>query len=271
MGDAEEVGAGREEDAGLSPAPGQPGLAVGAQESHQAAEHLEPLPLVPGRHPRVQLAAWTGALGLSGGVLGEHPGDAQEPLRMVPGGEFLALLQGGSKLLPEALDGEARRGRELKGDGLGEVAVGVEEVVGAPTREGGADLVRGRPEAGPEAGLADQAGGDGIGEEVGGLVEDVLRGGEGDGAEAAGGPEGLPAAEGGIEGAGDEGIEELVEGGEVAEGVGEEEVEVVGEDAEGVEPDGEAARSEGEEEEEELVGEAGGAQEEEAPWKSTHR
>jgi len=80
--------------------------------------------------------------------------------------------------------------------------------------------------------MGDEAGGDGVGEEIDHLLEDVFVGDQADFAVASGGEEALPAPAEGVEGAGEESIEAVHELRQAGFGVGDAEMEVVGEDHE---------------------------------------
>src|SRR5512140_196990 len=265
--DAHEVGAVREEDILLAAVEAEQGVAVAHEEGHQAAESLDPLPLVLGTDPGVEDAAglsWRRPVGvalLEDAVRAEHLVAARLALR---GGRLLELVHARDDERPEGLDRlEPGRRREDQRRALGHGAVLGEVVAGARDELSGlTDEARVGPDAGPLPAVLDEVGGGGVGEGIGDLLDDVLRGGEGDGAVAGGGPEALPAAVEGVEGLGDDAVEEVAEVGEVGAGVGEDEVVVVAHDAHRVDEHPVASGGDGEDELEDEAGEDGGLEEE---------
>ena len=211
--DAEEVRTAWEHDVSFPRASRSPGRSVRAQELHESAKYLDALPLVaPGdagiqRPPRL---AWRG---LSSGLVPEHPRDPDEAAADISSRLSFPFRERDAQLLAELGGrGESWRRGELERRLLGKAALRVEEVLRASDLERCVpDSLRRGPQPRPQPTGAHHACGDGIGEDVGGLVDDVFWRDEGHGAVAVRRPEGLPAPKRRIEGARGQRVEELME------------------------------------------------------------
>ncbi len=110
---------------------------------------------------------------------------------------------------------------------------------------------------GPGGALVDEAGGDGICEDVSELVENVLGSDEMDGTVAARRPEVLEATVVSIEVACDDGVEPMSETREISAVIGEDDVVVIAQEAEAVDLDAETLRRDGKAVDEDLIDHGG--------------
>ena len=166
---------------------------------------------------------------------------------------------------------EAGRRMELESCGGGQRPFGAEEVLRALGLDrSAANPARVGPEPRPVAPAPNEAGRDGVREDVDHLVEDVVGGLEAHGAVAVGVPEGLPAPERAVHGARDEPVEVAVEVGEPGLRVAHDQVEVVREHAERVDQDAVSLGGDREDVTEDVVRRLRGT-EEEAALRATAR
>jgi hypothetical protein len=267
--DAHEPGSAWEEGVTDAGAPGVERLAVSAGELGEPEERLDALPLALAGDPGVQGPSRLAGGGAGPRILRPDPDDAEEgapPALEVGGGLVLGLAELLEQRLEErSVASESGRDMELEPGGCGHRPVLAEELGGLLCDEGlSADPARAGPEAWPLLASPDEPGGDGIGEDVDHLLEDGGGRLQANGAVAVGVPEGLPAAEGAVDGPGSESIQVPVELGQPGVRVAEDKVEVVREDAEGVDADAEAFGGDAQKIPEDVVGPSGWLEEEAA-------
>ncbi len=220
----------REDDVPLAAAEAQQRVAMVLEKADEPPEGLDPLPLVPGRDPGVEDAPGLGGSRPIRVRLLQDATNAQHgPAGVLALGssDLLELLHPSHDLYLEGLYGlESWRRREHQLCALGHRAT-LGEVMAGPLDDlaGPTNAAWVGPDTWPIPAVLDESGGGGIGKRVGDLLNDIVRGDQGDGAVAERCPEVLYPAVERVEGFGDDPVEEVAEIGEVGARVGDDQVE----------------------------------------------